>query len=117
MAYINILVVIAMILACDYLPAQDCDKLESEGRFSSQDEDSLELVKKELLFDAYRNLITQKMNCMGLDSKTFWEKFDLDFEKSFEELELAHPIKKALIVHKGKLTKDYSYLNQYLKTE
>ena len=84
MAYINILVVIAMIFTCDYLPAQDCDKLESEGRFSSKDEDSLDLVKKELLFDAYRNLITQKMNCMGLDSKMFWDKFDLDFEKSFE---------------------------------
>ena len=46
-----------------------------------------------------------------------YEIYHADFEKSFEELELAHPIKKALIVHKGKLTKDYSYLNQYLKTE
>ncbi|OFZ26952.1 MAG: hypothetical protein A2381_20215 [Bdellovibrionales bacterium RIFOXYB1_FULL_37_110] len=84
MANISVLVAIIMIFTGSYLPAQDCDKLEAEGRFSSKDEDSLDLVKKELLFDAYRNLITQKMNCMGLDSKMFWEKFDLDFEKSFE---------------------------------
>ena len=46
-----------------------------------------------------------------------YEIYHADFEKSFEELELAYPIKKALIVHKGKLTKDYLYLNQYLKSE
>lgn len=46
-----------------------------------------------------------------------YEIYHADFEKSFEELELAYPIKKALIVHKGKLTKDYLYLNQHLKSE
>jgi len=46
-----------------------------------------------------------------------YEIYHADFEKNFEELELAYPIKKALIVHKGKLTKDYLYINQYLKTE
>jgi alpha-aminoadipic semialdehyde synthase len=46
-----------------------------------------------------------------------YEIYHADFEKNFDELELSYPIKKALIVHKGKLTKDYSYLNQYLKTE
>ena len=105
MAYINIFMVIAMIFACDYLPAQDCDKLESEGRFSSTDEDSLDLVKKELLFDAYKNLITQKMNCMGLDSKTFWEKFDLDFEKSFEAT--AEALKKTADASQGDNKDEY----------
>lgn len=46
-----------------------------------------------------------------------YEIYHADFEKNFEELELAYPIKKALIVHKGKLTKDYLYIKQYLKTE
>ncbi len=46
-----------------------------------------------------------------------YEIYHTDFEKSFDELELSYPIKKALIVHKGKLTKDYLYLNQYLKSE
>jgi len=94
MININIFLVLAMFFTCLYLPAQDCDKLESEGRFTSKDEDTLELVKKELLFDAYRNLITQKMNCMGLDAKMFWEKFELDFEKSFEAT--AEALKKGM---------------------
>jgi saccharopine dehydrogenase (NAD+, L-lysine forming) len=46
-----------------------------------------------------------------------FEIYHADFDKSFEELELAYPIKKALIVHKGKLTKEYLYINQYLKSE
>jgi alpha-aminoadipic semialdehyde synthase len=46
-----------------------------------------------------------------------YEIYHADFEKSFDELELSYPIKKALIVHKGKLTKDYLYINQYLKSE
>lgn len=37
-----------------------------------------------------------------------------DFNVSFDDLELPSPIKKALILHKGKLTPDYDYLKQYL---
>ncbi len=40
-----------------------------------------------------------------------------DYNKEFEELELSYPIKKALILHKGKLTKDYQYLNSFLNQE
>jgi alpha-aminoadipic semialdehyde synthase len=46
-----------------------------------------------------------------------YEIYHADFQKNFDELELSYPIKKALIVHKGKLTKDYLYINQYLQTE
>ena len=37
-----------------------------------------------------------------------------DYNVSFEKLELPAPIKKALILHKGELTDDYKYINQYL---
>lgn len=37
-----------------------------------------------------------------------------NFKKSFEELDLPKPIKDAVIVYRGKLTKNYEYLNQYL---
>lgn len=42
------------------------------------------------------------------------EIYHANFEKSFDELELSYPLKKALILHKGKLTKDYEYLTNYL---
>lgn len=40
-----------------------------------------------------------------------------DFNSDFEHLKLPFPIKKALILHRGDLMKDYKYLNKFLKTE
>ncbi|MBW6479216.1 MAG: hypothetical protein K0B37_07290 [Bacteroidales bacterium] len=40
---------------------------------------------------------------------------DTDFESDFEKIGLPSPIKKAMILHKGKLTPDYEYIKQYLK--
>jgi alpha-aminoadipic semialdehyde synthase len=40
-----------------------------------------------------------------------------DFNQPFEELSLSYPIKKALILHRGELTKEYLYLNKYLAKE
>jgi alpha-aminoadipic semialdehyde synthase len=37
-----------------------------------------------------------------------------DFNKPFEELSLSYPIKKALVLQNGELTKDYLYLKKYL---
>lgn len=37
-----------------------------------------------------------------------------DFSKNFEELELPYPIKRALILHKGKLTPEYEYIAEFL---
>ena len=35
---------------------------------------------------------------------------------SFEDWDLPKPLKRAVILHKGKLTKDYAYIQQYLDT-
>jgi alpha-aminoadipic semialdehyde synthase len=37
-----------------------------------------------------------------------------DYELKFEELDLPRSVKKGLILHKGELTPDYTYLQQYL---
>jgi len=39
---------------------------------------------------------------------------DCDFDESYTELELPKAIKKALILHKGNLTPDYKYLQEYI---
>ena len=39
---------------------------------------------------------------------------EADFKASFEELDLPREIKDAVIVYRGKLTRNYEYLNQYL---
>lgn len=40
---------------------------------------------------------------------------DCDFNEAFEDLDLPRAIKKALILHRGKLTADYEYLTEYVK--
>jgi alpha-aminoadipic semialdehyde synthase len=37
-----------------------------------------------------------------------------DYSAPFTELELPNPVKKAMILHQGKLTPDYQYLKQYV---
>ncbi len=39
---------------------------------------------------------------------------DANFETDFNDLELPTPVKKAMILHKGKLTPGYKYIQQYL---
>lgn len=41
---------------------------------------------------------------------------EADFSDPFEDLALPDPIKNAVIVHKGKLTSNYSYLKSYLQS-
>lgn len=40
---------------------------------------------------------------------------DCDFNEAFEDLDLPRAIKKALILHRGKLTADYEYLIEHVK--
>ncbi len=40
---------------------------------------------------------------------------DADFEEHFDDLDLPKAIKKALILHKGELTPDYKYMEEFLK--
>ncbi len=37
-----------------------------------------------------------------------------DFDKEFSQLKLPYPIKKAIILHKGQLTEEYKYIQNYL---
>ncbi len=45
------------------------------------------------------------------------EIVNADFHQSYNDLKLPDPIKKALILHQGKLTKDYQYMNEFLNQE
>ena len=40
-----------------------------------------------------------------------------DYSRRFAELDLPDPIKKAVICHRGALTPDFEYLQQFLNTE
>lgn len=64
--------------------------IKGDGRFYAMEDDSLAFVKKQLLFNAFKDIISKELNNEGLNSNFFWEKFDEKFEEHFE------PTKKAL---------------------
>ena len=64
--------------------------VSGEGRFFAQDEDSLSFVKKQLLYSAFRDVLSKEMSAIGLDSGTFWTAYDQKFDNYFE------PIKQKL---------------------
>ena len=68
------------------------DFINGEGRFFAQDEDSLTFVKKQLLYSAFRDVLSKEMSAIGLDSGTFWTAYDNKFDGYFE------PIKEKLKV-------------------
>jgi alpha-aminoadipic semialdehyde synthase len=39
---------------------------------------------------------------------------DADFDENFEDLDLPKAIKKGLILHRGELTPDYKYLEEFI---
>lgn len=43
------------------------------------------------------------------------EIVNADFEKDVSDINLSDPIKKSLILHKGKLTGDYEYISEFIK--
>lgn len=61
--------------------------LDGEGRFYAQEGDSLNFVKGQLLYSATRQVLTQEMNKLSLNSKLFWEKFDEKFDKYFVSIQ------------------------------
>jgi alpha-aminoadipic semialdehyde synthase len=38
-----------------------------------------------------------------------------DYDRDFDSLDVPAPFKRAMILHRGKLTPEYEYLKEYLK--
>jgi alanine dehydrogenase len=86
----------------DYLKAQAVSHADSNlsvtGDISCDIEGSIEITKESSMF--FSNIL-----------KAFADDIiSADFGKSFDELDLPYPIKKALILHNGQLTTDYRYM-------
>lgn len=59
------------------------DFIQGEGHFISQDDDSLQFVREQLLSSAIRDVITRELSAMGLEPNHFWQQFDQSFEDYF----------------------------------
>jgi len=66
--------------------SQASDYISGQGRFYAADGDSIQFIKKQLLYNAFRNVINKDLKHQGLNDKRFWEIFDHKFEESFAEI-------------------------------
>ena len=79
------LLITGLLLICSFC-AFASTKVYGEGRFYANDEDSLEFLKKQLLFSAFQDVLTKEFKAMGLDDQIFWQKFDEKFEAYFNPM-------------------------------
>jgi alpha-aminoadipic semialdehyde synthase len=89
-----------------YNPLQDSYEMGFEGRGVAVM--AVDILPSELPREASRHFSEALKPYLKTMAET-------DFTVSFDDLSLPDPIKKAVIVHSGKLTPKFSYLENYLK--
>ncbi len=85
------------------------DYIAGEGRFYSDDKDSLKFVKRQLLNSAFRDVLSKELKNLGLDEGSFWQKYDEKF------LDFFTPIEEQLKVKYGLDKSDTSISSQSQK--
>ena len=60
---------------------------KGEGRFRSQSDDSHEFVKKQLIHEGYKSIISKELDKMELNKDVFWKKYKEKLEEEFVEIE------------------------------
>lgn len=75
-------------LFCNLVIASETDlNIEGEGRFISEEGDSLPFIKEQLLFNSFKDVITKYLKKQDLNSDLFWEKHGQRFENFFKPIE------------------------------
>lgn len=87
MRYLVFLISVLLCLASGSHAFGATKEITGEGRFYAQDDDNLNFVKKQLLFNAYEDIITKQLKELGLDGKLFWQQFNDQFDRSFAPVE------------------------------
>lgn len=82
---------ILILLTSSYLSAQENNSgteafLSSQAKFLSRADDSLSLVKKQLIYLGTKELISKELDRMGLQSDLFWLRYQEELEKEKETL-------------------------------
>jgi hypothetical protein len=79
---------ILVCLFCNFGAAGESDlKIDGEGRFISEEGDSLPFIKEQLLFNAFQDVITKYLKRQDLNADLFWEKRNQKFENFFKSIE------------------------------
>lgn len=78
--------------------------ISGEGRFISQEGDSLGFINNQLLYNAFRDVITKEMKAIGLDSRLFWNNYDEKFAEHFSPTEAS--LRKNFVNKQGKMSRE-----------
>jgi hypothetical protein len=60
------------------------DTVQGEGRFNALPDDSLTFIKSQVIHQAFLDVLTKEITSMGLNSQLFWQKYDKQFQESFD---------------------------------
>ena len=78
-----------------------------EGHFSSKEGDSLSFIKSQLLYNAFRDVISKELKSMKLDDRKFWRNYEEKFSQQFEPT--AKALKKSFSNKKNRKSKKTTY--------
>lgn len=78
---------LGLLLISTPLKAQLEGYISGEGKFLATEEDGQSDIKKQLLYNAFQDVMNREMKAMGLDSVLFWRKYDEKFEDFFKSQE------------------------------
>ena len=77
------IITIVLLVALNFQSLARDKFVSGEGRFVSADGDSLTFVKKQLIYSAFRDVITKELSAMGHKSEVFWSKYNEKFDSYF----------------------------------
>ncbi len=78
-----------------------------QGSFHSKKGDPLVFIKTQLLYSAFRDVISNELKAMKLDQKKFWSNYEQQFSQYFNPI--ADSLKKRFLDKKGRISKRKEY--------
>lgn len=104
--------------------------IAGKGRFIADPDDSYEFVTKQLTYEGFKDIISKKLNKLGLNEGLFWQKIEADLTEKYklidEKLRLKYKMdespssyqkrnyKKYLRLKKLTLRKNYANINRVI---
>lgn len=76
---------LSLLLLISVVHAKDFTR--GKGKFRAADEDSYDFIKKQLLHEAFKDIISKELTKMGLNKELFWQKYQEKLTLVYEDLD------------------------------
>ncbi len=82
------------------------DFTRGRGKFKASDDDSYEFIKKQLVHEGFKDIITKELTALGLSPDLFWQKYNESLNSSFAAIENDLKIKYKIDENKSRSNLD-----------